>query len=265
MSNLTSSPPVRELLYPESDGQPLGETDLHRDLMTDLLFALKWFLANVRAYVAGNLFVYYEQGNPKEFVAPDVFVVLGREQRRRRTYKVWEEGGRVPDVIIEVTSRATRAADRTTKPKLYARLGVQEYFLFDPYGDYLVPQLQGYRLVNGIYEQIETFPIRSTLLGLELRVEDQTLRLYNASTGERLPISDEEVLARRAAEAAQREAEIARREAEMARRTAELQLLVETQARRDAEARATAEAEARRDAEAEVARLRALLEQREGE
>jgi hypothetical protein len=73
----------RRVHYPESDGKPMGETDLHRDLMTDLIFALKWFLRSTRAYVAGNLFIYYEEGNPRAAVAPDVFVALGVEQRRR--------------------------------------------------------------------------------------------------------------------------------------------------------------------------------------
>jgi len=58
-------PGARRVHYPESDGKPLGETDLHRNLMIDLIFALKWFLHNVRAYVAGNLYVYFEEGNNK--------------------------------------------------------------------------------------------------------------------------------------------------------------------------------------------------------
>src|SRR5262245_16723499 len=132
-------PPVRarRVHYPESDGKPLGETDQHRDLMNDLIFALKLFLANVRAYVAGNLCIYFEEGNPKSVVAPDVFVILGVQQRRRRVYKAWEEGGRLPDVVIDLTSKKTRVADQTTKPALYAQLGVREYFQFDPYGEYL--------------------------------------------------------------------------------------------------------------------------------
>ena len=88
----------------------------------------------------------------------------------------------------------------------------------------------------------KSLPIRSVLLGLELREEDSALRLYNAVTGERLSTSDEEVLARRAAEAA--------------RASAEERLEAEAEACREAEARAAA-------AEAELARLRALLESKE--
>ncbi len=249
----------------------MGETDLHRDLMTDLIFALKWFLGNMRAYVAGNLFIYFEEGNPKAVVAPDVFVVMGVQQRRRRIYCSWREADRLPDVVIELTSKKTRQADQTTKPALYARLGISEYFLFDPFGDYLHQQLQGYRLVNGVYEPIREYPMRSAVLGLELREEDNTLRFYNPLTGLRLPTSDEEVLARRAAEAARNEAELRLTAEAGARRTAETRAAAEAEARRIVEAarnetelRLTAEAEARRAAEAraaaaeaELARLRA--------
>jgi Uma2 family endonuclease len=243
MSSVMSPPRARRAVYPESDGKPLGETDLHRNLMTDLIFALKWFLHNVRAYVAGNLFVYFEEGNNKAFVAPDVFVVLGVDQRDRRTYRAWREGDRLPDVVIEPTSKKTRKIDQTIKPPLYARLGVREYFLFDPYGDYLAPRLQGYRLVSGAYEPMQEYPLRSSVLGLELREEENTLRLYNPHTGVRLPTAAE--------------VELARRAAEEARAAAEERLIAEAAARREAEARATA-------AEAELARLRALLEKREG-
>ena len=229
----------RRVHYPESDGKPMGETDLHRDLMTDLIFALKWFLRSTRAYVAGNLFIYYEEGNPRAAVAPDVFVALGVEQRRRRIFQTWREGGRAPDVVIEITSKKTRKDDRERKPAIYAALGVREYFIFDPHREYLEPPLQGYRLVQGRYEPIATDPLRSEVLNLELRQEDGMLRLYDPQTGERLPTSDEEAQARRAAEAARLAAEAARRaaearaaqlEAEVARLRAELARLAGAQA-----------------------------------
>ncbi len=229
----------RRVHYPESDGKPMGETDLHRDLMTDLIFALKWFLRSTQAYVAGNLFIYYEEGNPRAAVAPDVFVALGVEQRRRRIFQTWREGGRTPDVVIEITSKKTRKDDRERKPAIYAALGVREYFIFDPHGEYLEPPLQGYRLVQGVYEPIATDPLRSEVLNLELRQEDGMLRLYHPQTGERLPTSDEEAQARRAAEAARLAEEAARRaaearaaqlEAEVARLRAELARLASAQA-----------------------------------
>jgi Uma2 family endonuclease len=275
----TPTRPRRRVQYPESDGKPLGETDQHRTLMTDLIFALKWFLSNVRAYIAGNLFVYFEEGNPRAVVAPDVFVVLGVEQRQRRVFQAWREDGRLPDVVIELTSKKTSKADQTLKPALYAQLGVREYFIFDPYGEYLRPQLQGFRLVDGGYQPMDEFPLRSALLGLELRQEESALRLYNPRTGERLPTSDEEVLARRAAEAARADAEkqlaaevAARRAAEARAAERAAQAAAEVAARRAAEARAAeraaqaaAEVAARRAAEAELARLREELRRVRGD
>lgn len=252
----TAIDPTEIIEYPESDGEPMGETDLHRALMTELIFALRWFLDNVQAYIAGNLFVYYEEGNTQAVVAPDVFVVFGVDPQPRRTYKVWEEEQRVPDVVIELTSRSTHKADEQSKPLLYARLGVREYFVFDPYGEYMRPQLQGYRLIGNSYQRMQQYPMYSAVLGLELRVEEQTLRLYNRATGERLPTSNEVVLARRDAERRLRAEAAARliaetRAAEQTALAAEQAALAAEQAALAAEQTARAEA-----AEAELARLR---------
>ena len=120
--------------YPDSDGQPIAETDFQRKPM--------WYANDVLArryrgrpdvYVSANLFVYYEEGNPRAVVAPDVFVVLGVAGHDRRTYKVWEEG-KGPDFVLEVTSRSTRGTDQGSKRQVYAKLGVSEYWRFDPTG-----------------------------------------------------------------------------------------------------------------------------------
>ena len=166
MSPLSSVRSLVPVVYPESDGQPMGETDRHRDLLTDLIFALKWFLRGQQAYVAGNLFVYYEPGNPKAVVAPDVFVVRGVEQQQRRVFKVWEEGNHRPDVVIEITSRQTAKDDQGNKLEKYVQLGVPEYFLFDPYGEYLHPRLQGLRLVSGRYEAMDASPLSQYGVGV---------------------------------------------------------------------------------------------------
>src|SRR5262245_24029176 len=84
------------IFYPESDGEPVGETDVHRRLMFDLIFALTNWLGQTIAYVAGNLFIYYEEGNPAAAIAPDVFVIFGVPQTDRRTYKIWENNGKTP-------------------------------------------------------------------------------------------------------------------------------------------------------------------------
>lgn len=211
-----------DVYYPESDGQPMAETDLHRDEMGDLIHALKRRYRDVPdVYVTGNLFFYYVKGDPRAVVAPDVFLVYGVAKRKRRTYKLWEEG-RVPSLVIELTSDNTKDEDLSKKKVCYESLGVEEYFLHDPFGDYLNPTLQGFRLVNGRYRPIDPEPdgsLRSLTTGLILQVEGARLRLVDVVTGERLLWEDEmdekvdrERTAREAAErrAAALEEELAR-------------------------------------------------------
>ncbi|MEM8530278.1 MAG: hypothetical protein AAGF95_05500 [Chloroflexota bacterium] len=88
------------IVYPESDGEPVGETDDHRDLMFELIFVIKNLLRETTAYVAGNLFVYYEEAEPTSVVAPDVFVIFGASQQKRRTYKTWEHDGKLPTSLL---------------------------------------------------------------------------------------------------------------------------------------------------------------------
>ena len=175
--------------YPASDGQPMAESDIHRDEMIDLITALDDFLRDEPdAYVAGNLFIYYEQGNPRAVIAPDVFVVRGVAKRKRKTYRLWEEGP-APCFVIEVSSRSTRNEDLEGKMEKYADLGVEEYVLFDPLGEYLEPRLRGYRLIDGRYREMTPTgdgSLLSRALGLTLSVEGEHLRLRLTATGEPL-------------------------------------------------------------------------------
>ncbi|MBI2191871.1 MAG: hypothetical protein HYU36_07800 [Planctomycetes bacterium] len=78
-----------EIHCPESDGRPMAETDPHRENMTAPLHALKqYFRSEPEVYEAGNLLLYYEEGNLKASCAPDVFVVRGVSKALRRTYQV---------------------------------------------------------------------------------------------------------------------------------------------------------------------------------
>lgn len=220
-------PRLETIVYPESDGEPVGETDDHRDLMFALIFALKNLLRGIEAYVAGNLFIYYEEGQPQSVVAPDVFVIFGVPQRNRRTYKTWEHGGKCPDLVIELTSSKTRYVDLGEKRVRYAELGVQEYYIFDPLGDYLEPRLRGYQLVDGELLPLPGPRIISRLLNVELRVVGNELRLCDLTSGEPLPTPDElETARQREAEARQREAEARRAaETEIERLRAEIERL----------------------------------------
>jgi Uma2 family endonuclease len=227
-----------EVDYPESDGKPMAETDVHRQEMMDLIQMLTdHFVDDPSIYVSGNLLLYYEEGNPKKVVAPDVFVVKGLDKGLRRTYKLWVEQ-RVPCTVLEISSKKTAREDQRQKYHLYARLGVREYFLFDPLSEYMRPPLCGLRLVGDEYKLImpgADGSFLSTELGLRLLKHGRHLALIDAATGERLLRPSEQWTARLAAEQ---------------------RAHADEQARLAAEQRAHAADEARRSLEAEVARLR---------
>ena len=180
-----------EVFYPESDGEPMGETIQHRDSTIDLILALKdWFAADPLAYVSGDEFLYYVEGQPRFVVSPDVWCVRGIDKTvLRPTYKTWLEGGKGPEFVVEMTSKSTRREDEGKKFRIYQDdLKVREYFLFDPLDESLKPALQGYRLVGGEYQPIEPVNGRSPseFLGLHLEADGILVRLFNPATGQRL-------------------------------------------------------------------------------
>lgn len=196
-----------EIFYPESDGQPMAETELHLEEMVYVWQALKdRFEAEADVFVGANLFLYYRKGDPGGVVAPDGFVVKGVPKllpgnRRRRKYLLWEEG-KVPCFVLETTSESTCSEDENKK-RIYEKLGVEEYFQFDPLGEYLSPQLQGHRLVGGRYRPVRPNSdgsLRSRATGVVFRVEGTQLRLTDAATGAPLLRNEEERKARRRAE-----------------------------------------------------------------
>jgi Uma2 family endonuclease len=217
---MAAIPLKREVEYPSSDGKPMAETDLHREEMMYVIGALgEHFRAEPDVYVSGNLLLYFVEGDPTRSVSPDALVVRGLSHAKelRDTYKVWEEG-RAPSWVIEVTSKTTRLEDLNRKKSLYERLGVEEYFLFDPRAEYLDPPLQGFRLVAGRYEPIvleADGALASRVLGLVFRREGERLRMSDARTGESLLRREE--IEREAKKAAALEAEVARLRAELER------------------------------------------------
>jgi Uma2 family endonuclease len=242
MSAMAAIPLKEEVFYPESDGQPMGETEVHIREIVELLAALwRRYREAADVYVGGDMLLYYVEGKPGMRVCPDIFVTFGVPQLPpRRSYFLWKEG-RPPSLVIEITSESSRWED-LEKKEVYARIGVREYFLFDPLGEYLKPSLQGFRLEAGDYRPIEPAmdgSLRCDTTGLAFRREQNRLCLVDTKTGRPLPrIAD--------ADAQVREAEAHAREADTARQAAE-------ERAREAEA-------ARRAAEDELVRLRRKLE-----
>jgi Uma2 family endonuclease len=184
------------VVYPESDGAPLGETEVPVEELAATRDVLKHhFAGDEDVYVGANMFVYYERGNPKAVFAPDVFVARGVDKTVRRTYKLWLEK-EPPCFVLELSSDSTWLEDTGNKKALCARLGVREYFLFDPLGDYLEPRLQGFRLNERQRDYLPIEPeadgaVVSETLGIVFSVEGTQLRCADALTGERLLRSEE--------------------------------------------------------------------------
>ncbi len=261
MSTLPCPRRPREIDYPTSDGKPMAETDLHRNEMTDVIHQLEDFYADrPQVYVSGNILLYYEEGNPRRHVSPDALVALDVPKRPPRLYyQVWKEG-KAPELVMEITSKTTRREDLKTKFAIYRDiLRVSEYILFDPKSEYLIPSLQGFRLMGGDYAPIELEDGRlpSQVLGLHLERSGTSLRFYDPALGVRLPTRlERQRLAERSAERAQRLAEDAERHAASIQRTVEEVRLLAEEANRRAR---DAETELRRVAE-ENERLRREIE-----
>lgn len=183
------------IIYPEPDGSPMAESDPARDYLVYGVEALKlYFQHRQDVYVSGNLWLSYEQGVPDAVVCPDVFVVFGVENRPRRSYRVWQEQGKTPDWVLEITSSSTHRKDEREKPLIYSQMGVSEYFQYDPTGDYLNPRLKGRRLGEQGYQILTPEPdengmlvFPSEVLGLEMRLfADGRLRFFNPQNQEYL-------------------------------------------------------------------------------
>jgi Uma2 family endonuclease len=245
-----------EIEYPESDGEPMGETQIHIAHTLRLLQVLQHRYDGENVLVASNLLAYWVEGNPLACVCPDVFVVLDcHPDPPRRTFRTWQER-RVPNFVIEVTSKKTRLRDLHEKPEIYLEIGVGEYFLYDATAEYLDPPLQGFRLHAGEYVRIEP--------DAEGRLVSEELDLVLHLNGDHLDLLDgtsEAVLLTEAQteRAARERSEAARRSERAAREVADAERRAERTARERAEADRESERTAREAAEAELARLRKHL------
>ena len=240
--------------YPE--GNWIAQSVWHGDAVSQATTALKkHFSHRENVLVAMELLVYYERGNNKVCLQPDVQVVFGVQRGNRSSYKVWEEG-KVADFVLEVTSPSTADKDARHKAQEYARIGVREYWRLDPTGSLLATPLQGWEANGESYHPVQPVAsgarggwLRSRVLGLELRGQRQdgatVLVCRDPRTGEEFDgdLAESERLRWAAEERASAEAEL--------RQSAEERASAESK-------RASAEAERRRAAEE---RARALEKQ----
>jgi Uma2 family endonuclease len=186
------------IVFPPSDlwsDEPPLESDLHLRQIILFLQSLEHLWRNrTDFYAAGNLTIYFSPENIKsrDFRGPDFFVVLGTERRPRKSWVVWGEGGKYPNIIVEILSDSTADVDRGLKKQLYQDVfRTPDYFWFDP--DSL--EFQGFHLVDGTYNPLAPDPqgyLWSQQLGLFLGIYRQKLRFFTPD-GKLVPSPEEEI------------------------------------------------------------------------
>ena len=177
----------------ESD-EPEMESSLHYLQLALLVSCLDWLWREQKDYFIGaNLTIYFsrQQLKNRDFRGPDFFLVKNTQNHPRRSWVVWEEDGKYPDLIIELLSTSTAVIDKAFKKTLYEeRFRTQEYFWFSP--DTL--ELAGFKLIDGKYKPIKSNNsnlLWSNVLGLYLGLQGDKLRYFDAE--ERLVLTPEEV------------------------------------------------------------------------
>jgi len=173
-----------ELYYPAELEDEMGETALHYKFTSLFFNLLEAFLApRSDVTVAANMMVYFEEGNPKKWLAPDVFVCFGTENKLRRVFKTWMEG-LFPQVIFEIASDRTFENDLGGKRLDYARLGVEEYYLLDPERAYLPAPLMAFHRQSGrlLSAEVDNGRVFSPLLSLEIVDTGNSFRIFNPQT-----------------------------------------------------------------------------------
>ena len=249
-----ASPEPAEVEYPE--GHWTAQSVAHGDAVRQAATALHHhFRDRQDVLVAMELVVYYQRGNNKVWLQPDVQVVFGVRRGNRSSFKVWEEG-KAPDFVLEVASPSTAEKDAWHKAREYARIGVREYWRLDPQGSLMESPLEGYEAKGNKYDPVQPVAsndggrqLRSRVLGLDLRSQRQdgvTVLVF------RDPVTGEEF------DGALEEAERRRRAAEDRASAEAERASAEAQRRRAAEDRVNAEA---KRASAAEGRVRALEQQ----
>jgi Uma2 family endonuclease len=186
----------KNVIFPPSDlysDEPPLETELHLRQIILLFKCLEWLWRDRKDfYTAGNLTIYYSphQRKSEDFRGPDFFVVLGTERKTRKSWVVWEEDGKYPNVIVEILSPKTADTDKGLKKQIYQdTFRTPDYFWFDP----VTLEFAGFHLVDGEYQPLEANEqghLWSQQLGLYLGIYDGFVRFFT-SEGQLVPTPEE--------------------------------------------------------------------------
>ena len=133
MSTMIPRPHRPDILYPDSDGQPMADNTLQFEYIVTIKGGLEaQFIEDPNVFIAGDLLWYPVEGQPTIRVAPDILAAFGRPKGYRGSYKQWEEGGIPPQVVMEIRSPGNRFSEMLRKFHFYEQYGVEEYYLYDP-------------------------------------------------------------------------------------------------------------------------------------
>ena len=185
--------PLARVYRSKSNCKPMPENSWQADtvhVQRDMLATR--YVGGPDTFVCTDMLLSYKDGQRKEVVVPDLMVVFGVPAKNRDSYEVRKEG-KVPDFVLEVASKGTYRKDLGSKKDKYEWMGVREYCVFDPKGGMHQPRLQLFRLEGGVYERVSgrgdpdgSLAVTSETLGLELRLEDDRLRLWDPEAQEYL-------------------------------------------------------------------------------
>jgi Uma2 family endonuclease len=224
--------PLANIIYPESDGQPVADNTIQFRYITMIQGGLdSWFKDDANVFVAADLFWYPVEGEPWTRQAPDVMVIFGRPKGDRRSYKQWEENNIPPQVVFEIASKSNTLGElESSKLQFYQRYGSEEYYLYDPERGILKGWLLSATQINPISVMDGWISPR---LQIKFNLVGKELQLFFPN-GDRFLTFVGLFAQNREAELARQQAELDRQQAELGKQQAEAQRDQEIKARRDA-------------------------------
>ena len=165
-----------EIIYPDSDGNPMADNTEHYEWIVKIKENLEiLFASENNVFIAGDLLWYPVEGSVKTRQAPDVMVIFGRPKGKRGSYKQWEENNIAPQVVFEILSPGNRSQEMAKKLLFYQRHGVEEYYVYNP--DKI--ELTGFILEQAWLEEIEEINNWvSPRLGIRFELTADNLEIY---------------------------------------------------------------------------------------
>ena len=165
-----------EIIYPDSDGNPMADNTEHYEWIVKIKENLEiLFASENNVFIAGDLLWYPVEGSVKTRQAPDVMVIFGRPKGKRGSYKQWEENNIAPQVVFEILSPGNRSQEMAKKLLFYQRHGVEEYYVYNP--DKI--ELTGFILEQAWLEEIEEIKNWvSPRLGIRFELTANNLEIY---------------------------------------------------------------------------------------